>query len=79
MLPVISADELPPRFEQYITVEVTIDVDGRVADARIVGGEAPPAVQQRLLSAVREFKYTPARRDGTPIPSQLDLVVHIPS
>jgi len=79
MLPVISAAELPPRFEQYVTVEVTIDVDGRVADARIVGGEAPPAVQQRLLSAVREFRYTPARRDGTPIPSQLDLVVHIPS
>jgi TonB family protein len=79
MLPVISAAELPPRFEQYVTVEVTIDVDGRVADARIVGGEAPPFVQQRLLSAVREFRYTPARRDGTPIPSQLDLVVHIPS
>lgn len=79
MLPVISADELPPRFEQYITVEVTIGVDGRVADARIIGGEAPPAVQQRLLSAVREFRYAPARRDGTPIPSQLDLIVHIPS
>ena len=79
MLPVISAGELPPRFEQYITVEVTIDVDGRVADARIVGGEAPPSIQQRLLTAVREFRYTPARRDGTPIPSQLDLVVHIPS
>ena len=78
-LPVISAADLPPRFEQYITVEVTIDVDGRVADARIVGGEAPPGIQQRLLSAVREFKYTPARRNGTPIPTQLDLVVHIPS
>jgi TonB family protein len=77
--PVISAADLPPRFEQYITVEVTIDVDGRVADARIVGGEAPPGIQQRLLSAVREFKYTPARRNGTPIPTQLDLVVHIPS
>lgn len=79
MLPVISAAELPPRFEQYVTVEVTIDVDGRVVDARIVGGEAPLFVQKRLLSAVREFRYTPARRDGTPIPSQLDLVVHIPS
>jgi TonB family protein len=77
--PVIPADELPPRFEQYVIVEVTIDVDGRVADARIVSGEAPPAIQQRLLSAAREFKYTPARRNGTPIPTQLDLVVHIPS
>jgi TonB family protein len=78
-LPVIPASDLPPRFEQYIIVEVTIDLDGRVADARIVGGEAPPAIQQRLLSAVREFKYTPARRNGTPIPTQVDVVVHIPS
>ena len=78
-LPVIPASYLPPRFEQYITVEVTIDLDGRVADARIIGGEAPLAVQQRVLAAVREFKYTPARRNGTPIPTQVDVVVHIPS
>lgn len=78
-LPTISAAELPPRFEQYVTVELTIDVDGRVADARIVGGEVTSAIKRRLLSAVREFRYSPARRDGTPIPSQLDIVVHIPS
>ncbi len=78
-LPAISPAELPPHFEQYVTVEVTIDVDGHVADARIVGGMAPPAIQRTLLSAIREFRYSPARRDGTPIPSQLDIVVHIPS
>ena len=78
-LPDISVAELPPRFEQYVTVEVTIDEGGHVADVRIVGGEAPASVQRRLLAAIREFKYTPARRDGTPIPTQLDIVVHIPS
>ncbi|HWZ45437.1 MAG TPA: hypothetical protein VNW97_18320 [Candidatus Saccharimonadales bacterium] len=51
-------------------MDVTIDEDGRVAGARIVGGEGPPtAVQMRLLSAVREFRYIAAGRDGTPIPS----------
>jgi TonB family protein len=78
-LPDIAASDLPPRFEQYVTVEVTIDEAGHVADVRVVGGEAPASVQRRLLAAIREFKYTPARRDGTPIPSQLDIVVHIPS
>jgi TonB family protein len=78
-LPDISASELPPRFEQYVTVEVTIDEAGHVADVRVVGGEAPASVERRLIAAIREFKYTPARRDGTPIPSQLDIVVHIPS
>jgi protein TonB len=78
-VPSIPAEALPPRFEQYVIVEVTIDVDGRVADARIVTGMVDPGIQQTLLSAIREFKYNPAKRDGTPIPSQLDIVVHIPT
>ena len=78
-IPVISADELPPRFEQYLIVEVTIDADGRVADARLLSGMATPKIEQTLLSAIREFKYIPAKRDGTPIPCQVDIVIHIPS
>lgn len=75
----ISADELPPRFEQFVVVEITIDTDGRVADARRLSGMVPSAVEQKLLSEVRQFKYHPATRDGLPIPTQLDLVIHIPS
>jgi outer membrane biosynthesis protein TonB len=78
-MPSISAADLPPRFEQYVIVEVTIDVDGRVADERIVAGMVEPPIAQKLLSAIREFKYSPAKRDGVPIPSQLDIVIHIPS
>ncbi len=79
VVPVISAAELPSRFEQYLIVEVTIDIDGRVADARFVNGMATPKIEETLLSAVREFKYIPAKRDGSPIPCQVDLVIHIPS
>jgi TonB family protein len=79
VIPVISADELPPRFEQYLIVEVTINTDGRVADARLLSGMATPKIEQTLLSAIREFKYIPAKRDGTPIPCQVDIVIHIPS
>jgi len=79
VIPAISADELPPRFEQYLIVEVTIDTDGRVADARLTTGMATPKIEHTLLSAIREFKYIPAKRDGTPIPCQIDLVIHIPS
>lgn len=78
-IPVISADELPPRFEQYLIVEVTIDIDGRVADARLLSGMATPKIEQTLLSAIRGFTYIPAKRDGSPIPCQIDLVIHIPS
>jgi len=77
--PSISAAQVPPRFEQYVVVEVTIDTEGRVAEARIVAGLVDPAIQQTLLSAIREFKYNPAKRDGVPIPSQRDIVIHIPT
>lgn len=77
--PSISAAQVPPRFEQYVIVEVTIDTEGRVAEARIVAGLVDPAIQQTLLSAIREFKYNPAKRDGVPIPSQRDIVIHIPT
>ena len=79
VIPTISTDDLPPRFEQYLVVEVTIDIDGRVADARLTTGMATPKIEHTLLSAIRGFTYIPAKRDGTPIPCQIDLVIHIPS
>lgn len=78
-LPYISANEVPPHFEQYVVVEVTIGVDGHVADARILAGMVSPTIEHKLLSAIRGFKYNPATRDGVPIPSELDIVVHVPS
>jgi TonB family protein len=78
-LPPISVDEVPPHFQQYVIVEVTIDVEGKVAEARVVTGMVDPTIEHKLLSAIQGFKYTPARRDGVPIPSQRDIVVHIPS
>jgi TonB family protein len=60
-------------------VEITIDTEGQVAEARVISGLVDASIQQKLLSAIREFKYTPATRDGVPIPSQRDIVVHVPS
>ncbi|HEV2988731.1 MAG TPA: TonB family protein [Candidatus Angelobacter sp.] len=78
-IPSISPNQLPPRFEQYVIVEVTIDTEGHVAEARIVAGVVEPTIEQTLLSAIREFKYIPAKRDGVSIPSQTDIVIHIPT
>lgn len=78
-IPPFPAEQFPPHFEQYIIVEVTITTEGQVADARIVAGEVDSKIQQTLLSAVREFKYRPATREGIPIPFQCDIVIHIPT
>ncbi|HLJ85421.1 MAG TPA: energy transducer TonB [Candidatus Angelobacter sp.] len=77
--PSISAEQLPLHFEQYLVIELTIDTEGHVAEAHIVTGSVESTIEQTLLSAVREFKYAPAKRDGIPIPSQLDIVIHIPT
>jgi periplasmic protein TonB len=78
-LPFISPESLPPHYEQYVTVEVTIDTHGRVADARVVSGLVDDKIQQTILAAIRDFKYQPATRAGVPIPSQCDIVVHVPT
>jgi hypothetical protein len=77
--PQISVSELPTGFEQYLIVELTVDVDGNVVAARIVTGLVEKKIEDKVLAALREFKYIPAKRNGTPIPSQLDAVVHVPS
>ena len=78
-LPVVSEAELPPHFQSYVIVEVTIDATGRPAVVRKVAGVTTPAIEQRMVSAIREFRYIPAKRDGIPVPSQRDIVIHIPT
>lgn len=78
-LPQIPAADLPPRYEQYLVVEVTISIDGKVVDARLITGMVDQKVQAKVLAAIREYKYIPAKHNGSPIPSQVDIVVHVPS
>jgi TonB family protein len=78
-IPMIPAEQVPPHFQQYVIIEVTIDTEGSVAEARIVSGLVSANIEQTLLAAIREFKYNPAKRDGVPIPSQRDIVIHIPT
>lgn len=78
-IPHISRDQLPPRYEQIVLVDITIDTEGKVADARIVAGLVDPGIQRILLEAVRGFKYSPAKRDDIPIPSEVEIVIPVPS
>ena len=78
-LPFISADELPLHFQSYVTIEVTIDAEGIPAHVHTIAGIVTPSIEQKLLSAIRKFRYIPAKRDGLPVPSQRDIVIHIPT
>jgi hypothetical protein len=78
-IPFISPADLPPRFEQYLEIEILIDTTGSVAEAKVVHGAADQKIEERLLAAVRQFKYIPAKYLQRPVPCQMDIVVHIPS
>lgn len=78
-IPLISAADLPPRFEQYLEIEILIDTSGSVAEAKVVHGAADQRIDDRLLAAIRQFKYIPAKYLQRPVPCQMDIVVHIPS
>lgn len=77
-MPHISASLFPPNFSQYVVIDIVIDTQGSVADAKIVAGIVDPPIQELLLSGVRQFKYTPAKKDSIPVPSQLELVFLVP-
>jgi TonB family protein len=78
-VPSIPSSDLPPGFEQYLEIEVLIDTAGKVAEAKIVHGAVNQAIEERLLAAVRQFKYIPAKYQQTPVPCEVDIVVHVPS
>lgn len=59
--------------EGTATLEATVDEDGRVADARIV--QAARIFQQTSIDAVKQWRFEPARRQGTAVPVVIDVTV----
>lgn len=78
-IPLITSADLPPRFEQFLEIELLIDATGSVADAKLVHGSVDAGIEQRLLSAIRQFKYIPAKYQRTAVPCEIDIIVHVPS
>jgi len=76
-IPQITPEEV--FYEQLVIVEATIDVDGSVAAARVTSGKVPPKLEQKLIAAIKGFRYSPATRDGIAVPSLMDIVIHVPS
>ena len=49
------------------TVQICVSESGRVSDVRIIKS-AGPAVDSRIVSALRRWRYKPLREDGTAVP-----------
>lgn len=75
--PMVDRSELPAGFEGNIIVEITIDEQGNVVQ-EVVTQSIAPAVDAKVLAAVRQWRFRPATRDGVAIASKQDVYYHFP-
>jgi TonB family protein len=80
-LPIVSPD---PAFGSDaagiagdVIVEITIDETGAIVQ-KVVLQSLGPAVDQKVLAALENWRFTPASKNGAPIPSKQDVYYHFP-
>jgi protein TonB len=72
--PIVRAPaQYPPRalergLEGWVTVEVSVDEQGNVIDARVVAAQPSGVFDRAALNAIRRFRYRPRIVDGNPVP-----------
>jgi TonB family protein len=80
-LPVVSPDPVfgsdMAGIEGDVIVEVTIDEAGNIVQ-KVVLHSLGPAVDERVLAALEKWHFTPASKNGVPIPSKQDVYYHFP-
>jgi len=64
--PVYPADALRAGLEGHVTVELLVDEQGRVADAKVISALGPKSFQDASLEAVRQFLFQPPTDHGVP-------------
>lgn len=57
-----------------VIIEVTIDADGLVADVRLL--RSVTGLDDAAVAAVRQWRYTPTRLNGEPVPIILTVTVN---
>jgi TonB family protein len=81
-LPIVSPDpvfgsDLDGSTAGDVIVEVTIDEAGTIVQ-KIVLQSLGPAIDQKVLAALENWRFTPASKNGVPIPSKQDVYYHFP-
>ncbi len=79
-LPVVSVEpKIGPQelkgAEGDVIVEITIDDHGKIIEKKLVQSLTPD-VDSRVLAALEGWQFSPATRNGVPIPSRQDVSYH---
>jgi len=62
------------RVEGVVILEAVIDAEGRVESVRVL--RSIPLLDQAAMDAVRQWKFTPTRLNGTPVPIVMTVTVN---
>ena len=76
--PVVPRSTLPEGVEGNVIVEVTIDEAGKVVATKVIQGLGY-GIEDKVVAAVRNWRFRPATMDGRAIPSQQDVYYHFPT
>jgi TonB family protein len=76
--PIVTKNELPAGVEGSVIIEITIDARGNITDTKLVQ-RLGYGIDERVLTAVQQWRFRPATRDGVAIASQQLCVFHFPS
>jgi TonB family protein len=80
-LPIVSPDPVfgsdAAAIQGDVIVEVTIDEQGTIVQ-KVVLQSLGPAIDGRVLAALEKWQFTPASKNGAPIPSKQDVYYHFP-
>ena len=80
-LPIVSPDPVfgsdAAGTQGDVIVEVTIDEQGTIVQ-KVVLHSLGPAIDDRVLAALDKWQFTPASKNGAPIPSKQDVYYHFP-
>lgn len=63
------------RIEGQVEVELVVDRDGRVEQARVIAAEPAELFDAAVLAVVRQWRFEPAQLQGRPVVSRLRQVV----
>ncbi|HTZ96157.1 MAG TPA: energy transducer TonB [Terriglobales bacterium] len=74
--PVIGSDSLEGMVGDEI-IEITIDERGNIIATHVLQSLGPQ-VDQRVLAALAQWQFSPATKNGVPIPSKQDVHYHFP-
>ncbi|MDR3765081.1 MAG: energy transducer TonB [Acidobacteriota bacterium] len=62
------------KIEGQVTLQIVINKKGEVVDAKVVKGIGH-GLDENAVAAVKEWRYSPAEKDGEPIAVKLEVTV----